>query len=336
MDRASAGGRLPNRGSLDQALAGARRVAVSEVVPGRRRRGRLLLEVRDPAEVVELVSLIRIRPADPFHCMCFGDQHVDVYGRVRRRARITLHHGRSIRWDAWDSDALLDEPMPLLRWLADHGVDRPLHDFESAREEELRALEAWDRWKEAAPACLRPIIEQIPSGSFDPFDPGHPDPLAPALETLRGAYGTDVAAVRALLSWYGRGAGPWSGYPSYESVAEQLLLRFPTGAIAAAIEGSPGEHELTGAARYLSSYEFGRWRRGDLGDIPDGLISKLVDHVSHSPHDANRDMLRAVFAGDERGELRGKARVIVIVLAIVLAIGLGLGLGVLGLEPPNL
>ena len=47
-----------------------------------------------------------------------------------------------------------------------------------------------------------------------------------------------VARVRALYTWFGAGKGGWSGCPSYEGAAEQLLLAYPVEVLLAALDAS--------------------------------------------------------------------------------------------------
>jgi hypothetical protein len=51
--------------------------------------------------------------------------------------------------------------------------------------------------------------------------------LAPVQESLAAAYPEPRARVLALFRWFGSGAGPWTGFPVYEQLAEQILLQLP-------------------------------------------------------------------------------------------------------------
>ena len=283
----------PSQEALDRLLEPATRLLVTEVMGGE-----LLLDVRDPAEVAALAKLLRISPGERFHCMCPGDQNLEIRGPRARRTTITLHHGRSIRWDGeWGSDALLADPRGLLEWLAAHGADGPLRRWERDREDERRVAESWEAWKAAAPPCLTPILQEISQGAFGRPDDAQRDR---ATSALRAASADEADAVLALLAWYGRGGGPWTGYLSWEDVPGWLLLGFPTERILRALEDSRAEPEhLEGAARLLSWWWFGSERPGDLGLCSDDLARRLLASVEASTHPENAKSLREMLQGRE-------------------------------------
>jgi hypothetical protein len=94
--------------------------------------------------------------------------------------------------------------------------------------------------------------------------------------------------VLALLHWYGHGAGPWNGYPTYENAAEALLLACPTKEIIAALgtEAVTAAH-LEGAARHFTGWYYGQYKGGkELANIPaavkDPIREKLLAHCLRS------------------------------------------------------
>ncbi len=252
--------------------------------------GRLLLEVTDPRAVAHFASLLRIRPGEPFHCMCPGDQTLVFRKGVLRQTEITLHHGRLLRWDGvWDTDVLLDEPEPMLDWLAERGVTGPRDEAEQIRREQQRSREAWEAWSRAAPPCLEPLLPALSGGGLG----GPPEAFGQAIEVLHGTYANDEEAILALLSWFGHGAGPWSGFPAYEQVAERLLLRYPTERIVRAMESCSLEPaHVEGAGRLFTSWWFAQERPDDASKIPSDLAERLLAHVETSPYEDNRASLR--------------------------------------------
>ena len=126
-----------------------------------------------------------------------------------------------------------------------------------------------------------------------------PRGLQPVWESALGQSGTYVAAplrnvlhesipekdeqIKALLSWFGSGAGPWSGFPSYESAAEELLLDYEIVEIVDVLK----THKLTpeqteGAARLFSGWSFRRKYPGGIRSVPDDLREVLMNHVNIS------------------------------------------------------
>ncbi len=94
----------------------------------------------------------------------------------------------------------------------------------------------------------------------------------------------------------GSGAGPWSGYPAYESVAEQMLLEYPTPELVAAVSGRQlSEEEMEGAARLFGGWEFNRSRPSDNALIPDDLKTNLLEHSLRSTDEDKRNRAKHAF-----------------------------------------
>ncbi len=96
--------------------------------------------------------------------------------------------------------------------------------------------------------------------------------------------------VLALLEWFGSGSGPWSGFPSYESAAENLLLDYSTIDIISATRSnklSPTQTE--GAARLFAGWSFTRQRPEGLKELPEALKKELW---FHSQNTKDKDKLR--------------------------------------------
>lgn len=285
---------LPTQASLDRALERATRARIS-VVP--ELGGQELLVVDEPAAVRELARLLKIvPPAAPFHCMCPGDQLVELSIPWRRDVAVTLHHGRSIRWQRWGSDALLADGEALLRWLADHGVPAPLQAWQDDRRRADQDRLAWQAWRGAAPPALAAFVDSPELASIgNPEYP--PRQLLLALMALRAACPDERAAILALLDWYGSSGGPWSGFPSYQAVPEAMLLRHPTGALVEALGVEPlVPARAEGAARLFGSWWFGRLRPGEASSLPQGLRKTLMDHVSAHGDDDKRARLAHALA----------------------------------------
>ena len=121
------------------------------------------------------------------------------------------------------------------------------------------------------------------------------------LAPLRSALEHDIPdrseRVLALLEWFGSGAGPWSGFPSYESAAEDLLLDFPTTNIVVAVQSkklSPAQTE--GAARLFAGWSFGQQRPDGLKDVPDAFKKDLLDHMRNTQDKDKFWRARSAFA----------------------------------------
>lgn len=178
----------------------------------------LVLEVGEPTDVAALRITMRIIDGSGGHCMCFGGPTLEMLSADRSRlALLSIHHGLAIRWDRWKDDAKLVDGRLLLEWLAERGVVDPLREFEAMEASHLQGKQDRDRWLAAMPSALIPVW----SSALGQFGSVNVDPLLAALESAMPDEGERILA---LLEWFGSGAGPWSGFPSYEQAAEELLL----------------------------------------------------------------------------------------------------------------
>lgn len=239
------------------------------------------------------VALVVVRPDSWFHCMCMGAPAIELYKGTERLATVTVHHGRSIRTSLWDSDAMLSDPERLLRWFDARGIDGPRREVEEAKANTERSMAAERRWLAAMPQSLRPLWDASRAGILR-------SPMAPDLEPWRVAlkrqYPDPAKRILALLTWFGSGEGPWSGFPSYESMAEELLLDFSTGVLLDAVTHAPLEAtQLEGAARLFGGWDFSSRRPNDLDMLPENLRAALLQHSLRTEDDDKRARAQRAF-----------------------------------------
>jgi hypothetical protein len=98
-----------------------------------------------------------------------------------------------------------------------------------------------------------------------------------------------------LYAWFGSGQGPWSGFPSYETVAERLLLDFQTETLIAAAEAARTAQQLEGAARLFAGWEFSQHRQEDLARLRPDLKQRLLAHSLESTDEDKRSRARHAF-----------------------------------------
>lgn len=148
--------------------------------------------------------------------------------------------------------------------------------------------EAEKRWRAAMPSSLGPHWSSM--GSMPLPDVG------PMRTTLAREMPEPGPRILALLEWYGTGAGPWSGFPAYEEIAENLLLTHSTSELLAAIEGrdlTPGQIE--GVARLFAGWTFREQRPGDLSRLPADLRIRLLRHSLESEDEDKRKRAQSAF-----------------------------------------
>lgn len=266
----------PSQVSLDRIFERAARVLVHEepTTPGRSFQ-EPLVELRDRSTLAALRGALQIQEAPDrwFHCMCIGEEMLELRDESDGvLACITLHHGLSIRWDAWTSDASLLDPMKLLVFLDSHGVSEPLLRFEADGRRRAEAIDQYRRWTLTMPECLKRFAD---SG----------DAIIAYANAMSIALGDAMPDSRdralALFAWFGSGEGPWSGYPAYESVTERILLLEPTAGLVAALDEAPRlrDEHLMGAARYFGGWDFRCSRPDELAALPASLKRRLLAHV---------------------------------------------------------
>jgi hypothetical protein len=157
----------------------------------------------------------------------------------------------------------------------------------AAQDKKADAAEA--RWRKAMPKSILPLWDGVARGPFEPD-------VAPLRTALAREFPDTRQRILALFAWYGSGEGPWSGFPSYEEIAEKLLLEYPTPDLVAAAEtGTLTEPQLEGAARLFGGWPFGKNRPADQKALPPALKKKLLDHSLKSTDQDKRQRARSAF-----------------------------------------
>lgn len=284
----------PSQSTLDALLNQVNRVRVLDdgTMDGKAIGSTVLLECSDTPSIAMLHTCLAIvEDARTFgHCMCLGDNAIECYRDQELIATIGLHHGHSIRWDVWKHDAQLRDGQALLKWLADRGVSSPLQAYQAQQQRAEEARQATKRWHEAMPTCLHPYWPQMQDFQVD---------LEPLRHGLLISYPDHMSCVRALFGWFGSGKGPWSGFPMYEQVAEQLLLGFPTDELVEALrEHTITPAQLEGAARYFAGWEFHKHKPNDIQQIPADLKQHLLRHSLTSSNNDKVQRAQKAFGQD--------------------------------------
>jgi hypothetical protein len=146
----------------------------------------------------------------------------------------------------------------------------------------------WKSWIEAAPGSLRPFLTNAASAGIT-FGNDPEKELSKEIQDER-------MRILVLLGWFGAGAGPWTGFSSYEEQPEELLLRYPTAKIVSAIQStSLTDAQLEGAARLFAGWDFSQARPNDLKTLPPELKKALLVHTLKSPDTDKVDRAKHAF-----------------------------------------
>lgn len=253
-----------------------------------------LLDINDPQEVAKLIDRIRVGVGFG-SCLCCGGPTMEFYRQDQLVASLAIQHGRKLRWHEgfWSGDAplIFDSSEFLLKWLAERGVDGPMKEVETTASISREDAIAEDRWRAAMPESLKPFWSVTMGG---PYDWGSQKSEWQA--ALNRQIKDEKPRILALLEWYGSGKGPWSGFPSYETVAEDLLLLHQTNSILKSIDNSElTDRQIEGAARLFAGFKFFQERPEDLRLLPASLKQQLLEHSLKSDDEDKKSRAKSAF-----------------------------------------
>ncbi|TDU81067.1 hypothetical protein EI77_00369 [Prosthecobacter fusiformis] len=277
---------IPER--LTALIGDANRVVVIEEGPSGEERK--LYESRERKDLDALSSaLVVIKPDEWFHCMCLGSPTINLYKDEELIGQISNHHGQSVRCSLWSSDAVIADVENWLKWFDDRKLDGPRKEVEENRARQDQHERDWRKWVAAIPKGLEPVWED----SFSQFLVVDTKPL---INALKVSIPKKEDQILALLKWFGCGAGPWSGFPSYESVAEELLLTYQVDEIVSAIEVRKLiPEQVEGAARLFGGWDFSRKHPKGLAEVPDVIKRTLWDQVKDTNDKDKLERARRAF-----------------------------------------
>lgn len=179
-----------------------------------------------------------------YYCMCSGTYAIELHHDTSLTTTIGFHHGISIRYDHWNSDARLTKRDDFLHFLAAQGLAQPLAD----RLEEIRNQEpdriAERKWLEISPSSFRKYWSKIKAG--DKHD------LPALISQLNIEIPDRHQQIIKLLQVFGAADNYWSPYPDYEEIPNDILKTFAiTEIIEAYIQSNRNYKTRKGLGRFL-------------------------------------------------------------------------------------
>ncbi|WP_405869964.1 hypothetical protein OHB11_00895 [Streptomyces zaomyceticus] len=267
--------------ALDSVLQQAHVVQVNSV--GRfKEDAEIRVDLSDPAQSVQLRAAMAVESLPGFHCMCLGDIRFEVFDGSGGLAVVVLHHGATLRWRQWESDAVLTDGRLLLAWLDGHGMPGPMQQFEADRLRAEEGTEGERNWLAAMPAGLEGPADRILALSRTGGMPS-PELLVELTDQLHLTFPDPVERVLALLIWNGSGSGRCSGYPVHEGVPGELLSRVPIADLLAALTDPRAEEQHNaGAVRHLVGWKTRPRQKRDVARLPEPLRARLLAHARRS------------------------------------------------------
>jgi hypothetical protein len=238
-----------------------------------------------PKDLQALRTSISIEsPPQWFRCACDPSTVIRLFRRNKEIGEIDLFDGTTIRFTNWSSDAEISNKTEWFEWLDRRGIKTPRMEFEQRVVQDRKYRAAEERWIKAMPSSLvplwPPVAKVIPMGEYE---------TGPLDSALSSEFPDKQARILKLMAWFGNGTGPWSGYPVYESVPEQMLLEYSTPELLAAVSGEQlNEDETEGAARLFAGWNFNHSRPQDNALLPADLKRHLLEHSLKSTDEDKR------------------------------------------------
>jgi hypothetical protein len=121
--------------ALDEVLRNTFHVRLVQVHAPRGRQ--IVVDLTRQDERDRLRAAMAVQSLSGMSCACMGDVRFELLDvRQERLAVLLLHHGITLAWGDWDSQAVLANGRALLRWLDEHGL--------AQRKDEKTGAPDWD------------------------------------------------------------------------------------------------------------------------------------------------------------------------------------------------
>jgi hypothetical protein len=242
----------------------------------------------------ELKSAITLRrKGGPFVCACMDGPEISLLKNKKEIAAIWNHEGTAIGSSVWNGDWENSDPDRWLRWFDARGMKGAREFYNQMQSQYRKSAVDERRWLNAMPSSLKPLWSKALSQYQPPTE--FPD-LKPLNDALVNQYPDPYDRIRALIAWFGSGAGPWSGSPGYEEIAAGLLHQYPTSELIRAVESrNLTDQELEGAAKILASWT----TVPDRTPIPAELRRTLLNHCLKSSDQDKVAAAKKAFGSDK-------------------------------------
>jgi len=267
------------------------------------RRESVIYRSSDRKDFNDLKAGISLRGGGgPFVCACVDGPEIALLKNGQEIASIWNHEGTAIGSSVWKGDWFTSDPNRWLRWFDVRRMTFARDFFNQTVAREKKENQDEKRWLTVMPSSLRPLWGNARRQYNPPILLPDMNPLDAALVKQ---YPEPSDRIRALLSWFGSGAGPWSGFPGYEEIAAKLLREYPTSELIRAAQAGPlNEQELEGTARILGS-----WKPvPDPTPIPAELRRILLEHCLKSSDEDKLERAKRAFSPDNPRLRRSQSR----------------------------
>jgi hypothetical protein len=276
--------------ALDRAFAQADRLVI---VDRSTYEEKVIYESKERKDIDQLsLALKVVEPDEWFSCLCLLEEVTRLYQGEKLVAEVYIHHGESLGCNLWSGQACLENTEAMLSWFDARGMPGHRREVDESRRSNEQRSKDWERWVSAVPKGL----EKLWNSDLDIV--GRPKSLDSRMTALEVSFPKVGERILALYAWHGSGAGPWSGFPGYEVVSEELLLTYSTGELVEAAQ-SPGmatPAHWEGAARLFGGWSFSKNRPGDLAQVPASLKESFWNHVKDTKDQDKLGRAQVAFA----------------------------------------
>jgi hypothetical protein len=233
-------------------------------------------------------SLIIEPPTEWFRCACLPMLEIELSRRGKEIGVISIFDELTIEFSGWSGDARIADREKLLRWFDERGITRAHRVVKAAAAREKADAVAAERWLTGMPQDLRPLWPNILQNPL--WWQLTTEALKQSAKTLEPVLAQEYPDVnqriRSLFSWFGSGAGQWSGFYAWEDVPSHMLLEYSAAELVNALQGEPlTDAEAEGAVRFFVGYTPGALFRPPedrklISQLPDELKKTLLDHLA--------------------------------------------------------
>lgn len=283
--------RTPQLDKLYELVRSADRIVVAYGSDGEKK---VLFDSSQKTDLEEFLSALVLEIPEEWRSSICADPTVTLYKDGKEIVSIGDVSGREVKTSVWDGNAVIEDQERWLRWFDERNMPMVRNERDQAVASEKKYAEEEARWYAAMPGGIKEPFEEQRYYLY-----GVPSPKLnkTVMSILEKEYPDKIERIAALLYWFGSGAGPWSGYPSYESIAEGYLLTFTTQDILAALNGRQlNDRHVEGASRLFAGWDFYRTRPQDLDLIPKAMKERFLDYALKSGDEDKIERVKAAFS----------------------------------------
>ncbi|MBO9631739.1 MAG: hypothetical protein J7578_01380 [Chitinophagaceae bacterium] len=230
----------------------------------------ILLNIDQPKDIIRIGAFLEIDESKTgFYCCCTGSYGIELFRNGKLLTTIGLHHGTSIRYAAWNSDAILVKNEELLECLAEMSCNKPLCDWEKVLAATFPERIKEKNWLYNSPRCFSKYTQ----GFFE----GNEEQIVTLMAEFEKEIPSPERRVIALLQSFGNTDNFWNDYPDYEKIPQLILNNYTLEELAGIYSRSDKNYKTRrGLGRYIGLYNFTEKGKKQLNAISAEILDELI------------------------------------------------------------